>query len=146
MQTQGEALKQLSDSDVLSVSCPPITPTSLNTRTCLHKKPRAAYLEPATACRKHPGSFWCDLQRGKNNRCIRDRHPSRGLRTTCPNLGRSVCDFVGARYSDLLHCFNLECWVGIDRDRRNLSSPVQLQEKCQERHFLEMGDHGEEKT
>lgn len=60
-----------------------------------------------------------------------------------PKPGRSVCDFVGARYSYLLHCFNLECWVGIDRDRRNLSSPVQLQEKCQERHFLEMGDHGE---
>lgn len=63
-----------------------------------------------------------------------------------PKPGTGVCDIMGARYSDLLHCFNLQCCVGIVRDRRKLSSPVQLQEICQERHCLEVGDHGEEKT
>lgn len=42
---------------------PPVAPTSLSMRTCLHRKPGGAYPEPETVCQKHPGSVRCGLQR-----------------------------------------------------------------------------------
>lgn len=55
--------------------------------------------------------------------CRRDKQRTRSRETSEPGFlptgqhplyllprpGKSACDFLGARYSDLFHCFNLQC-------------------------------------